>query len=103
VTLTGVVTYGRQREAAELAVSGLTGVRNVRDEIDISFDANPLDVTVLVQAALDRNALISDDSDRDRGHQGQHGDADRARTHLGRTRRRRQCGLDGWRPLRGPR
>jgi osmotically-inducible protein OsmY len=63
VTLTGVVTYGRQREAAELAVSGLTGVRNVRDEIDISFDANPLDVTVLVQAALDRNALISDDSD----------------------------------------
>jgi hypothetical protein len=41
VTLIGVVTYGRQREAAELAVSGLTGVRNVRDEIDISFDANP--------------------------------------------------------------
>jgi osmotically-inducible protein OsmY len=63
VTLTGVVTYGRQREAAELAVSGLTGVRNVRDDIDISFDADPVDVTVLVEAALDRNALISDDSD----------------------------------------
>jgi osmotically-inducible protein OsmY len=58
VTLTGVMTYGRQRETAELAVSGLTGVRNVRDEIDISFDADPVDVTVLVQAALDRNALI---------------------------------------------
>jgi len=63
VTLTGVVTYGRQREAAELAVSGLTGVRNVRDDIDISYDADPVDVTVLVEAALDRNALISDDSD----------------------------------------
>jgi osmotically-inducible protein OsmY len=63
VTLSGVVKYGRQREAAELAVSGLTGVRNVRDNIDISYDADPLDVTLLVQDALDRNALISDDSD----------------------------------------
>ena len=62
VTLTGVVAYGKQREAAELAVSGLTGVRNVRDDIDISNDADPVDVTVLVQAALDRNALIADDS-----------------------------------------
>ena len=63
VTLTGVVAYGKQREAAELAVSGLTGVRNVRDDIDISNDADHVDVTVLVQAALDRNALIADDSD----------------------------------------
>jgi len=63
VTLTGVVAYGKQREAAELAVSGLTGVRNVRDDIDISNDADPVDVTVLVQAALDRNALMADDSD----------------------------------------
>jgi osmotically-inducible protein OsmY len=63
VTLTGVVAYGKQRETAELAVSGLTGVRNVRDDIDISNDADPIDVTVLVQAALDRNALIADDSD----------------------------------------
>ena len=44
-------------------MSGLTGVRNVRDDIDISNDADPVDVTVLVQAALDRNALIADDSD----------------------------------------
>ena len=63
VTLTGVVAYGKQREAAELAVSGLTGVRNVRDDIDISYDADPVDVTVLVQTALERNALIADDSD----------------------------------------
>jgi len=63
LTLTGLAEFGRQREAAELAVSGLTGVRNVRDDIDISYDADPVDVTVLVEAALDRNALISDDSD----------------------------------------
>jgi osmotically-inducible protein OsmY len=63
VTLTGMVKYGRQREAAELAVAGLIGVRNVRDEIDISYDADPFDVSLRVQEALDRNALISDDSD----------------------------------------
>jgi osmotically-inducible protein OsmY len=62
LTLTGTVKYGRQRQAAELAVSGLTGVRNVRDDIDLSYDADPVDVTLLVQSALDRNALIADDS-----------------------------------------
>jgi osmotically-inducible protein OsmY len=62
LTLTGAVKYGRQREAAELAVAGLTGVRNIRDDIDLSNDADPIDVTVLVQSALDRNALIADDS-----------------------------------------
>jgi osmotically-inducible protein OsmY len=63
LTLTGTVNYGTQRTAAELAVSGLTGVRNVKDDIVISFDADPVDVTLLVQDALDRNALILDDSD----------------------------------------
>ena len=63
LTLTGAVKYGRQREAAELAVAGLAGVRNIRDDIDISYDADPIDVTWLVQDALDRNALIADDSD----------------------------------------
>ena len=62
LTLTGTVKYGRQRPAAELAVAGLTGVRNIRDDIDLSYDADPADVTVLVQSALDRNALIADDS-----------------------------------------
>jgi osmotically-inducible protein OsmY len=62
LTLTGTVKYGRQREAAELAVAGLTGVRNIRDDIDLSYDADPVDVTILVQSALDRNALIADDS-----------------------------------------
>ena len=63
LTLTGMVKYGRQREAAELAVAGLAGVRNIKDDIDISYDADPIDVTLLVQDALDRNALIADDSD----------------------------------------
>ncbi len=63
LTLTGMVSYGRQRDAAELAVAGLTGVRNIRDDIEISYDADPVDVTLLVQDALDRNALIADDSD----------------------------------------
>src|SRR6202035_1583317 len=63
LTLTGLVTYGRQREAAELAVAGLTGVRNVKNDINVSYDADPADVTWLVQDALDRNALVSDNSD----------------------------------------
>jgi osmotically-inducible protein OsmY len=63
LTLTGAVKYGRQREAAERAVAGLVGVRNVKDDIDISYDADPVDVTLLVQDALDRNALVDDDSD----------------------------------------
>src|ERR1700689_1964899 len=35
VTLTGIVRYGTDRIAAEQAVAYLTGVRNVRDDIDI--------------------------------------------------------------------
>ena len=63
LTLTGLVKHGVQRSAAEAAVAGLTGVRNVKDHIEISFDADPLDVDVLVRDALDRYALVSDDSD----------------------------------------
>jgi len=63
LTLTGTVSYGTERTAAEDAVSGLTGVRNVTDYIEIINDADPVDVTVYVQDALDRYALILDDSD----------------------------------------
>jgi osmotically-inducible protein OsmY len=63
LTLTGVVAYGPQRLAAERAVSGLTGVRSVKDDIEVSYDADPLDVTLLVDDAIDRNALFADDSD----------------------------------------
>ena len=63
LTLTGTVSYGTEREAAERVVAGLTGVRNIRDDIEISNDADPVDVTAHVQDALDRYALIPDDSD----------------------------------------
>jgi osmotically-inducible protein OsmY len=63
ITLTGTVRYGTERTAAEQAVTYLTGVRNVKDDIAISTDADPIDVTLNVQDALDRNALIPDDSD----------------------------------------
>jgi osmotically-inducible protein OsmY len=64
LTLTGSVGYGTERAAAELAVSGLTGIRNVRDDIEISYDvASPVDVDLHVQEALGRSALIPDDSD----------------------------------------
>ncbi len=55
--------YGRQRDAAALAVAELTSVRNIHDEIEIGYDADPVDVTWLVQNALDRNALVADGSD----------------------------------------
>ena len=63
LTLTGTVEYGIERTAAELAVGGLTGVRNVRDEIEISYRADPVDVDLHVQEALNRSALVPDDSD----------------------------------------
>ena len=63
VNLTGTVSYGSERTAAEQAVTYLTGVRNVKDDIEISTDADPIDVTLDVQDALDRYGLIWDDSD----------------------------------------
>jgi osmotically-inducible protein OsmY len=61
--LTGTVSYGSERAAATLTVAGLTGVRNIKDEIVIAYDADPVDVTLAVQDALDRYALFPDDSD----------------------------------------
>jgi osmotically-inducible protein OsmY len=63
LTLTGTVGYGAERAAAELAVAGLTGVRNVRDDIEISYDADVVDVDLHVQEALGRSAQVPDDSD----------------------------------------
>src|ERR1700722_1746707 len=63
LTLTGAGEYGRQRQAAELAVARLVGVRNVKDDVVVSYDADPIDVTRFVRDALARNALVGDDSD----------------------------------------
>ena len=49
--------------AAEQAVAGLTGVRNIRDEIEISYDPDQADVDLHVQLALVRSALVPDDSE----------------------------------------
>src|SRR5215831_3015941 len=62
IALTGTVSYGTERAAAETAVSGLVGVRNVSNDVDISYDViNPVDVDLHVQEALDRSALVPDD------------------------------------------
>jgi osmotically-inducible protein OsmY len=64
LTLTGTVSYGTERAAAETAVSGLIGLRNVRNEIEISYDVeDPVGVDLHVQEALGRSALVPDDSD----------------------------------------
>jgi len=63
ITLSGTVSFGSQRAAAEAAVAGLVGVRNVWDDIDISYAADPVDVDLHVQEALERSALVPDDSD----------------------------------------
>ena len=63
ITLTGTVSYGTERAAAEAAVYGLAGVRNVSNEIDISYLIDPVDVDLHVQQALDRSALVPDGSD----------------------------------------
>jgi osmotically-inducible protein OsmY len=64
VTLTGTVGYGTERAAAERAVSGLIGLRNVRNDIEISYDVeDSVGVDLHVQEALDRSALVPDDSD----------------------------------------
>ena len=63
VRLTGTVGFGRQRTAAAAAVTGLAGVRNIKNDILVGSDADPVNVTWQVQKALDRNALVPDDSD----------------------------------------
>jgi osmotically-inducible protein OsmY len=63
LTLTGTVGYGKERAAAELAVSGLIGLRNVRNDIEINYNADPVDIDLHVQEALDRSALVPDESD----------------------------------------
>ena len=39
-------------------MAGVTGVCSVTDDIAITYGADPVDVTLAVQRALDRNALI---------------------------------------------
>jgi osmotically-inducible protein OsmY len=63
LTLAGAVQYLSQRVAVEKVVSGLTGVRHVTNEIEVVCGVEPAEVEQLVRKALDRNALVPDDSD----------------------------------------
>jgi osmotically-inducible protein OsmY len=63
IYLTGTVAYGTERAAAEAAVAGVTGVRNVINDIEISYVIDPIDVDLHVQEALDRSAAVPDGSD----------------------------------------
>ena len=63
LTLDRTVSYGTERTAAEQAAAYLTGVRNVKDDIDDQHRRRPGRRHPRVQDALDRNALIPDDSD----------------------------------------
>ena len=63
VWLTGMVGNRFQRDAAEQAVAGLTGVRGIADDIEIFSDIEAADVTDLVQGALDRYGLLPVDTD----------------------------------------
>jgi len=60
--LTGTVRYGSQRAAARRAVAELTGVRSIKDDIVFGDDVDPTNVLFLVQDALDRYAVVDDDS-----------------------------------------
>jgi osmotically-inducible protein OsmY len=63
VWLTGMVANRFQRDAAEQAVAGLTGVRGIADDIEIFSDIEAADVADLVQGALDRYGLLPFDND----------------------------------------
>jgi osmotically-inducible protein OsmY len=62
ITLTGNVSYGTERAAAEAAVAGVAGVRNVIDDINL-YVIDAVDVDLHVQEALERSAMLPDGSD----------------------------------------
>jgi len=57
VWLTGTVACGFQRANAEETIAGLTGVRNITNDVEVFSDVEAADVTVLVQGARDWYAL----------------------------------------------
>jgi osmotically-inducible protein OsmY len=63
IWLTGTARNGFERDAAEMAVAGLTGVRGIANDIEIFSDVEAADVSDLVQDALDRYSLLPDNSD----------------------------------------
>jgi osmotically-inducible protein OsmY len=60
VTLTGQVRRHFQRKAAELVVGRVDGVRGVTDNITLTQEPIPSDVTARIHKAFQRNAIIDD-------------------------------------------
>jgi osmotically-inducible protein OsmY len=63
IWLTGTVGNRFQRDAAEQAVAGLTGVRGIADDIEIFSDVEAADVINLVEDALLRYGVLPGDTD----------------------------------------
>jgi osmotically-inducible protein OsmY len=60
LTLHGVVQLAGQRQAAADAIGNLTGIREVRNRVEVATAVDARDVTIRVQDALDRYLLASD-------------------------------------------
>ena len=63
VSLTGAVSCGMECAAAAETVAGLTGVRNVWNDIEIIYGVDPVDADLHLQEVLDRSALVPDGSE----------------------------------------
>jgi osmotically-inducible protein OsmY len=83
VTLTGMVSYGTERAAAAEAVAGLTGVRNVWNEIGISYGIDPVDVRLARSGGAGPLGAGPGRQRRDGRHQRHGHHADRPCPHLG--------------------
>jgi osmotically-inducible protein OsmY len=62
VTLTGVVAFRHQRDAAADAVHNLRGVTAIHDEIKVKSPVIQADVTGRIERAFERNAQIEADA-----------------------------------------
>jgi osmotically-inducible protein OsmY len=62
VTLTGVVAFGHQRDAAAAAARNLRGVTAIHDEIRVKSPFAATDVTDRIERAFERNAQIEADA-----------------------------------------
>jgi hypothetical protein len=84
-------------------VAGLAGVRNVWNDIEVSYGIDPVDVDLHVQQALDRSALVPDGSDVTAAPKDNVITLTGHCPHVGRTRRSARRRVDGPRGHRRPR
>jgi osmotically-inducible protein OsmY len=62
VTLTGVVDFRNQREAAAETVRSLRGVKGIHDEIKVKSPLLAADITERIEKAFERNAHVDADA-----------------------------------------